>query len=398
MRLAVHNPLLSESARSLQLFDTGALIKLGMRLSGSGADGTLLRPAGLTILIGWVPLFVLTLVQHALGNEAGARSFLSDVAVSARSLIAAPLLVIAMQTCLPRLTEIARTFRDSGILATRDLGRFDYACASTLRLSNFLAVDIIIVALVYAIVFQAVLLVPTSALPPWYAAPPGFGRFSLVAWWYAIVSLPVLLALIFEWIWRVVIWARFLYLVSLMDLRLVPAHPDRTAGLKFVGYSAQAFAPVALAFGFIVAGWAANQILYRGAQIQSLQYSVIGLVAFVLLLFAGPLSVFFPHLLRAWRQGIFEYGSLAAELGRRFESKWFRRDQPVDMSALEAPDFSATTDLYQIASNVYEVRLFPTGLTSLGILVAMTVAPFGAIAAMFVPMDVIVSQLVALIS
>jgi hypothetical protein len=41
---------------------------------------------------------------------------------------------------------------------------------------------------------------------------------------------------------------------------------------------------------------------------------------------------------------MFEYGSLAGQLGKQFEQKWLKK--PIDKGALEVPDFSSTADLY----------------------------------------------------
>jgi hypothetical protein len=392
--------LVDDSARTeFGLFDSGTIAKLRMHISPIGNSvGNITKLAGLTILVGWVPLLILATFQTAADPALG-KAFLSDIAVSCRSLIAAPLLVLAVQPCLPRLTEIARNFRDSGIVADHDLSRFDRAWSSTLKWCNFIAADIAIVALAYAIVLALIDEVPAENYPAWYATPRGgHGPYSLAGWWHAAISLPLLLILILGWFWRVVLWARFLFLVSRLELRLMPAHPDQTAGLRFVGYSAQSFSLVALAFGCVAAGSAANRILLRGAEPQSLVPVLAILVVTVLLTFAGPLVVFFPHLLRAWRRGVIQYGSLASRLGQEFERKWLSGDTAVDPSALEVEDFSATTDLYQVASNVYEVRLFPAGWMSLAMLVASAIAPFAAIALLFVPTDVIVKELIALLS
>jgi hypothetical protein len=88
---------------------------------------------------------------------------------------------------------------------------------------------------------------------------------------------------------------------------------------------------------------------------------------------------------------------LAGRLGRQFEGKFFKTGATIDASALELPDFSATTDLYQVASNVYEVRLVPISIASLGIVVAMAILPFLAIALMFIPSDVIVEEIAKLL-
>jgi hypothetical protein len=381
------------------LFDSGTLAKLRMHVTPVGnSAGNIAKLAFLTILIGWVPLVILAIAQ-APADPGLIKAFFLDIAVSCRSLVAAPLLVLAVQPCLPRLTEIARNFKDSGIVIARDLSRFDHAWSTTLKWCNFVAADIVIVALAYGIVLALIDTVPAANYPAWYATPAGsYGPYSLAGWWHATISLPLLLILILGWFWRVILWTRFLYLVSRLQLRLVPAHPDQTAGLRFVGYSVQSFSLVAHAFGCVAAGTAANRILFRGAEPQSLVPILVILVVSVVLIFAGPLTVFFPHLLRAWRRGVLEYGSLASRLGQQFERKWLSRDVAIDPSALEIQDFSATTDLYQVASNVYEVRLFPAGLMSLAMLVAAAIAPFMAVALLFVPVNVIVKELIALLS
>jgi hypothetical protein len=117
----------------------------------------------------------------------------------------------------------------------------------------------------------------------------------------------------------------------------------------------------------------------------------------VLVIFAGPLLTFTGHLLRAWRRGTLQYSALAGRLGRQFEGKFFRNGAAIDASTLELPDFSATTDLYSIASNVYEVRLVPVSVASLSILVGMAMLPFLLIALMFIPFDVIVEEIAKLL-
>src|SRR5437763_8237671 len=153
--------------------------------------------------------------------------------------------------------------------------------------------------------------------------------------------------------WRLALWTRFLWLMSQLDLRLVPSHPDHAAGLGFIGSSLRPYSIVALAVGTVMAGRVANAVLHEGASLFAFRYLVAGAAAVVVLLFAGPLAMFSGNLLQAWRRGVREYGALASDLGHEFERKWFAHGRRVDASALEAPDFSATTDLYQVAGNVY---------------------------------------------
>jgi hypothetical protein len=124
---------------------------------------------------------------------------------------------------------------------------------------------------------------------------------------------------------------------------------------------------------------------------------VIVLTLTVVIVFAGPLLVFVYPLWLAWWRGTFEYGTLARKVGQELESKWLRRGQPVDEAALEAPDFSATTDLYQVTENVYSLRPIPVDFVSLAALVVATLLPFLGIVLLFTPVDVLVRELAGLL-
>ena len=159
----------------------------------------------------------------------------------------------------------------------------------------------------------------------------------------------------------------------------------------------QAFSLVALAIGTIAAGATANRIQNTGAALESFWLIPVELVVCVVVVFAGPLLTFFSQLWRAWQRGTMQYSAVAASLGRQFERKWLRGGVAINEETLGVPDFSATTDLYQVVSNVYEVRLMPISVASLAILVGMTVIPFLVLALMFTPIDVIVSRIASLL-
>jgi hypothetical protein len=386
-----------ERGDQTELFDCGTLVKLRRRTVQARERGrNILMRAALVVVIGWIPLFLLAAYQSAVLGQVGLSSFLFDYAATCRYLIAAPLLVAAEWVSLPRLRSIAFHFRDSGIVTKADHGRFDAAWASTMRLRDALAADVIIIVLAYALTMMLVATMPIALHPRWHVSVAS-GAYSLAGWWHAIVSLPLLFVLLFTWLYRLILWGRFLYLMSRLELRLMPAHPDRTAGLRFVAYSMQAFALVAFALGTIVAGATANRIVYAGAAPESFRTAIFALVISVVVLFGGPVLVFVPQLLRAWQRGTAHYSTIASRLGWEFERKWLRQDSPLTRDTLEVQDFSATTDLYQVVSNVYEVRLIPVSVASLGILVTMTIVPFLVLALFFTPVDVIVRAVARLL-
>lgn len=392
--------------------EAGARLQSGLRLAAPFVGGPLYRSQALLHLIGpgrpntvpravlamalcWLPLAVLSGAQVQSMD-----SFWTDFAAHARYLVLVPLLILAEGICLPRMSALACNFRLAGLVADADHHRFIAASVSTRRLLNSRWAEVAVVVLAYLSVAVAFPYLSEGRVPAWVLAPAGLQAaaptLSLAGWWGLMVSLPVTLALLLGWVWRLGLWTRFLWLMARLDLRLVPVHPDGAAGLGFIGYSARTFTVLAVALGTLAAGSVANGI-HAGAALPSYYHFAGAYVAGVVLLLNAPLLFFFGNLLRAWRRGTMDYGVLADRFGREFERKWFSRAQPVDQSVLEQPDFSAATDLYQVVDRVYAMRLVPLHVKSILMQGGATLLPFLPVALMAVPFDDVVSRLAGLL-
>jgi hypothetical protein len=350
------------------------------------------RRALFVVLIGWVPIVLLTLVQVAVHGGDGISSLLLETGVHARYLVAAPLLIVAEAQCARYLSATARFFVQTGLVPDERRGAFEAAVASTRRLLKSTTAETVVFVLAYLVAF-AVYFHPHDELPTWHRPAGSVPVFSLSGWWHVFLSMPLLLVLILGWVWRLALWARLLWLISRLDLKLVASHPDHTAGLGFVGHSLRAFSIVALALATIVAGRSAHFVLLNGGLPTPNLWFNAGFLAFVLAIFVAPLLVFSLPLLHAWQRGTIEYGALAGRIGAAFEGKWLERGGSVNRTALEKPDFSATTDLYSIASNVYAIRFVPVDLKDLIVLVAALLVPFVPVLLLALPANVILESI-----
>jgi len=119
-----------------------------------------------------------------------------------------------------------------------------------------------------------------------------------------------------------------------------------------------------LRLGVIVAGRAANHI-EAGASLYDSRFIILGLLAVLLVFILAPFTVRIPVLVNVRAQGMFYYSCLANSVGEQFEIKWLKRSEPVSSSAVEAVDFSATTDLYSVVANAHQIRLLPVGVTAI---------------------------------
>jgi len=344
------------------------------------------RRAVLAVLIGWLAIVLLTLAAAVVQGPEVITSLLRETGIHARYLVAAPLLILAERECAAQLTAIVRRFVEHDLVPESNRGRLQSAIKSTRALLDSTVADIVVVIIAYLTVVAAVWSHPPEAVPAWHRAASGY--FSPAGWWHVLVSMPLLVALVLGWLWRLVLWARLLWRISRLDLRLVASHPDHAAGLGFVGHSVRAFSVVAFALTAIAAGRSAHIVLEGGGLPTPQLFFNVGLLVALAILFTAPLTVFLPVLLQTWRRGVAEYGALARDVGAAFEDRWLRGSTPA-REGLEKPDFSATTDLYGVVSNVYAVRFIPVDLTSLIALVTAMLLPFAPVVLLAIPIETI---------
>jgi hypothetical protein len=305
----------------------GPLYQLLRRAYLSGDALELLRRRILVIsLLGWLPLLVLSLWEgQALGGSATV-PFLLDVETHVRFLLAVPLLILAELVIHMRMRLVVQQFLERDLIPESARARFEAAVASVLRWRNSVWAEVCLIGFVYGvgvlIVWRNHVALQTAT---WYAVPAGGQlKLSLAGYWYGYVSLPLFQFLLLRWYFRLFIWARFLWQVSRLKLRLMPTHPDRAGGLGFLSNIVYAFTPLLLAQGALYAGMIANRILFLGAKLPAFKVDLALVGAVLLFAVLGPLLVFVPPLARAKRTGLREYGVLAQRYVREFDHKWLR--------------------------------------------------------------------------
>ena len=315
-------------------------------------------------LFTWLPLLVLSvLAGEALGGAIKV-PFFYDVDVHVRFLLALPLLLVAELVVHQRIRLTIKQFIEREIVPARSLPAFEAIIGSAMRLRNSVMIEVLLIVMVLTATHYLWANQMTLESATWYAAiVDGHRQYSPAGYWYAFVSIPVFQFLLAHWYFRIFIWARFLWQVSRLDLHLVPTHPDRAAGLGFLGGSAAAFMPLLLSQGALLAGLIANHIFYQGKTLLDFKPEIIAAVVFFLLLVLGPLCVFAPRLAKAKRQGLLEYGTLASRYVDEFDQKWLRGGAPLDEPLVGSGDIQSLNDLAGSFEVVHSMRTFPFGKT-----------------------------------
>jgi hypothetical protein len=356
------------------------------------------RLAAITVLIGWLPLALLVLGHDRLHGLANLPAFAADAGAHARFLVAAPLFVLAEIACARQLGSIAAHIGRSGLVAAPLRAEFNRLVAATRALLQSRQVAIISIVLAYAIILALFAVVRADEIPQWQRLDRNVISPSPAGWWHMLVSLPLLTMLLLGWLWRLGTWAYFLLRVSGLDLKLVPAHPDRCGGLAFIGLSLRAFSLVAVAMIVVVAGKVANDAFHHDVTLYAQRYLIAGSIAVVTAMFVVPLAAFSGVLVREWRRGVLGYGALAAAVGRQFEAKWLGSSGAGPReNALAAPDFSAIADLYQSVGNVHQMRFVPLDLKSLASFVVLLLLPFLPVLLLSIPPDQVLAGLKSLL-
>jgi hypothetical protein len=260
-----------------------------------------------------------------------------------------------------------------------------------MRLRNSIPVEIgllLLVILVGPHVWRQTLALHTDT---WYATVTSSGsNYTLAGYWYAFVSVPIFQFILLRWYYRIIIWSRFLFQVSRLDLNLVAIHPDRCCGLGFLGNVVFSFAPILMAHSGIVAGYVANRILKEGATLPDYRFELVGMAVLLLAIALAPLCVFAPKLNRARLAGLRTYGALASDYVVSFAGKWTRGANAGNEPLLGSADIQSLADLANSFEIVKEVKIVPFGRDTITRFLVVIVIPLAPLAfTMFSPEELL---------
>jgi hypothetical protein len=213
--------------------------------------------------------------------------------------------------------------------------------------------------------------------------------------------LPFFQFILLRWYVRLFIWFRFLWRISRLNLRLLPAHPDRAGWIGFLGVGSYAFGPILFAQGAVLAGLIADRIFYEGQKLLSFRLNILAFVALFLVFVLAPLLVFTPQLNAAKRRGLAEYGTLAASYVSEFEDKWLpageQKTNPRRDELLGNGDFQSLADLGNSFGFVRDMRLVPFSLEDVFRLAIATALPLLPLLLTIMPLDELLTRLAKII-
>ncbi len=350
-------------------------------------------------LLAWLPLLALCALEGRLLGGGVTVPFLKDVEVHTKLLAVVPLLIMAELVVHQRMRSLLQQFLERKLIPDNALPRFAAAVTSAFRLRNSVLAEVLLIAFVYGvgilIVWRHYMALDTAT---WYATPgAGGSTLSLAGIWYGYVSLPLFQFLLLRWYFRLFIWARFLWQVSHIELRLVPTHPDRLGGLSFLSQAAYALTVLAVAHGALLAGPLAGRIFFLGAALSQFKAEIALLVIVVLCALLGPLLVFAPQLAALKRKGLREYGTLAERYVREFDAKWLRAGAPANEPFVGSTDIQSLADLATAYEVVRTMNIAPITKQAVLRLAAATLLPMAPLLLTVMPLEDLLKKLASML-
>ena len=351
------------------------------------ASSQTLAWTAVAVAVAWVPLAVLSSL-HGAGLF---RSFLTDYATQSRFLIIIPVLILSAPNLHQRRSQVAQHIEDF-LVPGDQYAKFHEDWTSTDALRNSWLARFLIAVLVYGtVIWLDQYLSPEGVeFTAWWKGGGGLQFMSPAGTWAASVSYPILFYLGFLWLWRQLLWLRFLRATTRLNLQLVAAHPDGLGGLGFLEGALRGQLPFAFCLGVGMAGAVANRVFHDGQKLVAFRHLPVILISVVLLVCAAPYFLFTSTLMRMRRHGILSYGAFARAVGEQFEKKWLHRADSLDEDVLTVPDFSTTTDLYGVVNNINNIRVIPVGLVDLYALIFVALIPAIPIVIASIPFDTVI--------
>jgi hypothetical protein len=364
-----------------------------MHLSGSALELIKLRVSVL-VSLAWIPLLLLSLLSGQAWGSGLDLTFVKDLDVHIRFLIAMPLLILSESVVHERMLSVVGQFEERRLIPAVDATKFNRAISSALRLRNSYLAEALMVVIAYVIGYQFVwkqsMALDATA---WYSDPTVTrGSLSWAGIWFRFLSLPLFQFLFLRWYYRIFIWMRFLFQVSRIRLSLVLAHPDQTGGLGFLANSVHAFLPLAVAHGALLAGAIANHIFYEGANLMDFKWEVLAIATLIISVVVLPLFFFSPQLADAKRLGSIKYGLFATRFARSVEDRWVPGAIPADTTTI-GNDIQSLADLANSYATVERMQMAPVTRSTLLMLAVFTVAPIVPLTLTMMPLSEVIKML-----
>jgi hypothetical protein len=340
-------------------------------------------------MLTWLPIVIWAALESRLLDRAAGEPLLAHYGVHVRCLVAIPLLILAESMALRIVRTIVSQFLENGLIIDSQRDRFFKIIQDTTQLRDK--------AFPWVIVFALTLLwlvgVPQNVHEhelSWATLDTGMG---FGGWWFLYVVRPIFTILLLGWLWRIGLIFRLFYLISKLDLALVPAHPDAMGGLGFLQKLPKAFTLVTLAMSAVLASRWIHDSLFHQIALDTLKLPLLSFAVLWGLTVVAPLFVFTAKMISTRKKAMRQYSALLSEHGRLVHQKWILGQNIGERGILDSPELGPSADIETIYAAVKKMRLFPIGKSCIMPIIVPIALPMIIVAATQIPLLKILTTL-----
>ena len=328
--------------------------------------------------VAWLPLVMLTIIDHTFITADITIPFIKDVIPYVRGLIAIPLLVMADNVIEPMMIKTVSYLRTSGVVPESERERLDLAVKRMAYLTNARWTQVLLVLLAISVswILQAdyVDMWTERGVTSWALHRDDSGvDETLAGMWFLLVTSPMVSFLFYRWIWRFVVWSSFLFRVSRMKLELYASHSDLAGGLGMIGVGQSMFVIIFFIMAALISSDLASNILYEGDKLIDVRLVVVVFIVISLVLIALPLFFFTMELFRLKRNALAEYGELHQQASRDFHQQWIDKQATGLVDSMQPSAMADYSAVYEIVSTM---RVIPLNPKAVVVLAAILLLPF----------------------
>jgi hypothetical protein len=349
------------------------------------------RRAVFFALLTWLPIAVWAFVTGRVAGVDSGEALLQHYAVHVRCLIVIPLLILAEPMLHETAKSIAARIASAAVVTPEARSRFELALRDVIRVRNTSTPWVLVLGV--AIAWSLTDRPDENADAMAWALEAG-GTIGFGGWWFAYVARPLYLALLFAWLWRILLVTYWFWRIGKVGLSLVPTHPDRAGGIAFVEKLPGAFALVSVALSAMFASRWAHEILHHGVSFASNRQMIIVLVVLWSVLLLLPLIALAPVFVKVRAKAIHAYSELVGRQGRLVHRRWIEHERVEGEPILDAPEIGPVADAAAMYEAVRKMRPVPIGKASLVKILVPLAIPLVIVAALQIPLKDLLLKLV----
>lgn len=356
------------------------------------------RFVAIAVVVTWLPLFLIALWNGTAFGDRVLITFLADLIPHGRYLIALPLL-LGMRVFVPRRTQVAINELLRNGVVTADHGHeLSELYLKVTRAWNSPVALLAVIALSYVAALPGFLWQQHAGVSSWmFQSDAPNAQLSVAGAWNLLFGAPLVRALIFYNFWRLLVWIWLLARIARWELNLNALHFDGRCGLRFLGETQLAFAPLIAALAIQLGCALVIAVRFEDLSLPMLQLVLVTFVALSLVFVFAPLAMFSRSIWLEKERAESEFSVWSGTATAYLIQRLYRAPPEQVIEELNTSEISSVTDAAALFDRAHAIRPLPIDLRTLAIMALAAIVPSLLPIATLLPTNELISRIIGIV-